>query len=126
MLLVNGVTNAQNNRVVVVTTWHLTMPEGGSRAEFDSLSNVYQTQITNKNPNVLNSYVARHFWGKDSRQVVLISEYESIDKMLSDSDAKLIEAAFPDKEKWETFFKEYNKYWNGYHSDEIYSVISNK
>ena len=40
--------------------------------------------------------------------------------------SKLFKEAFPNEEDRKGFGSAYRKYWNGHHSDEIYSVVSKK
>lgn len=129
LLFLNKTIVAQNdNNILVVTTWYLNIPEDGTPAEFDSLSTFITDNVVKKNPKIISRYVVRHFWGSDSRQVVVMTEYANMDDidLAGEEGSKLFQKAFPNEEDRKAFNKSFGKYWNGYHSDEIYSVVSKK
>ena len=113
--------------ILVVQTWIMKNPADGSMTEFNSLMEKLFTNVNAKNDKILGQYVTRHFWGSDSRHLVIMTEYASMEAMEEsfELDDKLFEAAFPTKEEREEFNKAFGKYW-GYHSDEIYSVMHKK
>lgn len=83
-----------------------------------------QAGVINGDSRVLRSYVLRHFWGGDSRDLVIVSEFENSENLFSfynDLDG-LFEKAFP-KEQRDNDNALWNKYV-GQHSDEIYRVVS--
>ena len=129
IVLLNQNLYAQDNEnIVVVTTWYVENPEGGSSAEYDSLATIMNDKVVSKNKYVINRTLVRHFWGSDSRQRVIITEYasmEDIEKAVEEG-SKLFREAFPNEEDRKAFNKAFGKYWNGYHSDEIYSVVTKK
>ena len=99
-------------------------PEGGSRAEFDSLTQVYAEKVTKKNELILSQRILRHWWGSDSRQFVVVVEvkdWDAVEKANARED-ELFKKAFS-KEEQDRFNKAYNKYFTGKHSDEIYSEV---
>jgi len=128
-VIINKTTFAQNDgHIVIVTTWYVDTPEDGSRAEYDSLSAIINEKVVSKNSKIISRYHLRHLWGSDSRQVVLITEYASMadEAAASEEGDKLFKEAFPNEEERKAFGESYRKYWNGYHSDEIYSVLTKK
>lgn len=96
----------------------------GDDAEAFSETLKRQAGVINGDSRVLRSYVLRHFWGADSRDLVLITEFESSENLFSfynDLDG-LFEKAFPEDQR-----NKDNELWNKYvgqHSDEIYRVVS--
>ncbi len=129
LLFVNKTIVAQDqNNILLVTTFYLDIPEDGSRSEFDSLSVVLNDKVISKNSKVIRRYIVRHQWGSDSRQVVVMTEYANMgDIDIADEEGnKLFQKAFPTEEERKAFGSKYRKYWNGHHSDEIYSVLAKK
>ena len=116
---------AQEGNVIYVQTWDFEMPEGGSWAEFDSLSALVTKNVVSKNDKILSQRIVRHFWGSNSRQLIFIREYASIEDVVGNDDAgtKLFEAAWKTEEERKAFSEAYSKYFRGEHSDEIYSEI---
>jgi hypothetical protein len=114
---------AQGN-VFILYTVERAFPEGGSRAEFDSLTQVYAEKVTKKNELILSQRILRHWWGSDSRQFVVVAEvkdWDAVEKANARED-ELFKKAFS-KEEQDRFNKAYNKYFTGKHSDEIYSEV---
>ena len=96
----------------------------GDDAEAFSETLKRQAGVINSDSRVVRSYVLRHFWGADSRDLVLITEFESSENLFSfynDLDG-LFEKAFPQEQRDKD-----DALWNKYvgqHSDEIYQVVS--
>ncbi|MCU0332897.1 MAG: hypothetical protein MUE93_07505 [Ignavibacteriaceae bacterium] len=96
----------------------------GDDAEAFSETLKRQASVINSDARVLRSYVLRHYWGADSRDLVLIAEFASEEDLFSffnDLNA-LFEKAFS-KEQIDADNALWNKYV-GQHSDEIYRVVS--
>jgi hypothetical protein len=83
-----------------------------------------QSETINKDERVLSTRVLRHYWGADSRDLVLITEFK---------DMATLEAFYNDmnsmmeEELGEEQAKKDNELWNKYigmHSDEVYSEVS--
>ena len=129
LLFVNNTMFAQDdNNIMVVTTWYVDSPEDGSVAEFDSLSALLNKNVVSKNSKIISRYLVVHFWGSDSRQIVTMTEYANMsDIALAGKEGqKIFKELYPDEEDRKAFWKAYNKYWKGHHSDEIYSVLAKK
>lgn len=96
----------------------------GDDAEAFSETLKRQASVINSDSRVLRSYVLRHFWGADSRDLVLIAEFASDEDLFSffDDLDSLFEKAFS-KEQLDADNALWNKYV-GQHSDEIYRVVS--
>lgn len=117
---------APQGNVVIMTNHERAFPENGSMAEFDSLTNQFQTKVWDKNPLVISHKTVRHWWGHDNRDVIEITEvktWEDIPKAMQKND-DLFMAAWSTKEARASFNKAYNKYFTGKHSDEIYQEVS--
>jgi hypothetical protein len=96
----------------------------GDDAEAFSETLKRQAGVINGDSRVLRSYVLRHYWGADSRDLVLITEFESDEALFSffnDLDS-IFDEAFS-KEQQDKDNELWNKYV-GQHSDEIYRVVS--
>jgi hypothetical protein len=83
-----------------------------------------QAGVINSDSRVLRSYVLRHFWGADSRDLVIISEFENSENLFSFYNEldSIFEKAFS-KEQLDKDDELWGKYV-GQHSDEIYRVVS--
>jgi hypothetical protein len=83
-----------------------------------------QAQTINNDSRVLRSYVLRHFWGADSRDMVLVTEFENSENLFSFYNEldSIFEKAFSEEQRDKD-----DALWNKYvgqHSDEIYRVVS--
>jgi hypothetical protein len=72
-----------------------------------------QTEATKDNPNVLSEFTLRHYFSGDSREWVVITEYESL--------AAMDEAFEIDEQLWQD---KLNSYFEK-HSDAIYNGVPN-
>jgi ABC-type sulfate transport system substrate-binding protein len=114
-----------DGNVFHVQTLQFQMPEGGSWAEFDSLTALLNKNVTTKNKKIVSQRFLRHLWGSNSRQLLVITEYRNIaDLVGEDTEGEaLFAAAWSKDDQQKAFNKAYNKYWNSEHSDEIYSEM---
>ncbi|RPI72603.1 MAG: hypothetical protein EHM47_07960 [Ignavibacteriales bacterium] len=110
--------------VVHVQKWKLkSLPADNEADAFSQLLNK-QSEVINSDSRVLNAYVLRHFWGADSRDLIMITEYKNTEDLFSlneDFDS-LMEKAYS-KEELDNDNKLFDKYV-GEHSDEIYRVVT--
>jgi hypothetical protein len=109
----------------VMTNHERAFPENGSMAEFDSLTNLFNTKVWDKNPYVVSHKTVRHWWGHDNRDVLEITEvktWEDIPKAMAKNNELFMEA-WSKKEARDKFTKAYDKYFTGKHSDEIYQEV---
>lgn len=105
-----------------VTTFHATMPEGGSAAERDSVLAMF-TELSKANAKYVSQRMMRHSWGHNSQDWVIITEYATWEDI--ESSGKIDEDNF--KKKWpkgdfEKMNRTFNKYFPN-HSDEIYTEL---
>jgi len=113
----------ENETVVHVQSWKFkSLPTGDEAVAFREMLK-RQSEVLNQDPRTVRSYVLRHFWGADSRDLVMISEFKNVQDMFSlyeDMDA-LMEKAFSadqmkkDQEMWDKYV--------GHHADEIYGLV---
>jgi hypothetical protein len=106
--------------VVHVQNWKLKeQPMGDDATAFNEML-TRQSQVVNSDSRVLNFYVLRHFWGADSRDVILIGEFKNTDDLFSfyDDLESLMEKAYS-KEVLDKDDALWSRYI-GHHSDEIY------
>ncbi len=123
--LFKGTSFAQDGNILYVQTWEFKMPEGGSWAEFDSLTALVNENVVSKNDKILSQRIVRHLWGSDSRQLIVIREYANIEDLVGEDETgnNLFRAWKTTDEERKSFGEAYGKYFRGHHSDEIYGVI---
>ena len=111
---------------VIIQNLERAFPENGTMAEFDSLTNLYNTNVWGKNPYVISHKTVRHWWGNDNRDVIEITEvktWEDIPTAMEKNNELFMEA-WSTKEARDAFNKAYDKYFTGKHSDEIYQEVT--
>jgi predicted transposase YbfD/YdcC len=108
-----------------VQTLKFQMPQGGTWAEFDSLTTLMTQKITSQQNKIVSQRILRHLWGSDSRQLIVITEYRNIEDLVTQDPQgeTLFAAAFSTDASQKAFNNAYNKYWNSEHSDEIYREV---
>lgn len=117
---------APQGNAVLMSNYERAFPVDGSVAEFDSLTNQYQTKVWDKNPLVVSHKTVRHWWGHDNRdvfEITVIKTWEDIPKAMQKNNELFLEA-WSTKDARDSFDKAYNKYFTGKHSDEIYQEVS--
>ena len=94
ILLLVFTSSAQNSsgghkerKVCLVFTGYLNMTMDNMNVNVDSLLKVYKETFYDKNPYYHNTMIARHWYGNDSREVIIITELNSWDD-ISKADAK--------------------------------------
>ncbi len=115
--------SADDTHVVYVQTWKmLSLPAGEDAKAFGDMLK-RQTDVLKANPKLLSQRVVRHFWGADSRDLIIITEFKNLDDMFTFNDEMnaAYDKAFT-KEENENFNKLWMKYV-GMHSDEIYQEV---
>jgi len=110
------------NHVVHVQTFKFHGNLGDDAKAFNEML-VRQSEVVNGDPRVLNSYVLRHNWGADSRDLVFVLEFASLTDLFAfyDNMDTLFEDAFTE-EQLNADNDLFNKFV-GEHSDEIYAVV---
>jgi len=117
---------APQGNAVLMSNYERAFPENGTMAEFDSLTQQFQTKVWDKNPFVISHKTVRHWWGHDNRDVIeitVIKSWEDIPKAMEKNNELFMEA-WSTKEARTSFNKAYNKYFTGKHSDEIYQEVN--
>ena len=111
--------------VVVINNAELSLLNDGSIAEFDSLTQLYNTNVLDKNELILSYKVVRHWWGNNNRDFVTIYEVKSWENVLAANQRnnELFMEAWSTKEARKEYNDSYNKYFTGEHSDEIYQEV---
>ncbi len=127
-LLLNNTVKAQpsSQNVVIMTNFERTFPDDGSRRELDSLAQINIDNMFKNNEYVVSYKIVSHYWGHDSRDFIEILElknFSDIPKAYAKAN-DLMMKAMPDKSERDNFYKAYNKYFTGKHSDEIYSEVT--
>ncbi|MBC8767961.1 hypothetical protein H4O18_08155 [Arenibacter sp. BSSL-BM3] len=123
-LFIPNSASAQEGHYYTVTTWTLSIPENGSRAELNAHLKEFSEKITFKNDKVISEKVFHHISGADLRDLVVISEYANWNDIdaASNKQNELMKTAWPKEEDRMAFMKSWNKYVVT-HSDEIYQEI---
>ena len=108
--------------VVLIETFKLKSMLGDDAEAFSTM--LKRTASVYKNdPRVIRSYLLRHYWGADSRDLVFVYEFKNESDLYSFANEydSLFEKAFP-KEQLDADYKLWDKYV-GQHADEIYNLI---
>ncbi len=111
--------------VVVINNAELSLSNDGSIAEFDSLTQLYNTNVLDKNELILSYKVVRHWWGNNNRDFVTIYEVKSWEDIpaANQRNFELFQETWTTKEARKEYNDAYNKYFTGQHSDEIYQEV---
>jgi len=126
LVLFTSVSFAQNNDdanvIHIQTNKMLMLPTGDEGKAFNDMLR-RQSDVINKDERVLSAKILRHNWGADSRDLVIVTEFKSLDNLFSfyDDLNSLLEKAYP-KEQLDADNAIWNKYV-GQHSDEIYREV---
>jgi hypothetical protein len=119
-LLLHGTSFAQDGHYYTVTTWKISIPEGGSNAEFMGLMKEWYDKVVTKNDKIVSEKVLRHNSGSDMRDWVFVDEYASWNDIDAAGEVqnKLVEEGWTNKDERKKFFDTFWKYVDT-HSDEI-------
>jgi len=119
--------DAPDRNVFHVQTFYTGNVDGGSFAEFDSLTSLLRTNVLSKRSKIISQRMMNHFWGSDSRQFIIIREFANMEDMnafYAESTTEFFNAYWDTEEKRTAFNDAYSKYFTGsYHSDEVYREI---
>ena len=126
-LLIASLTHAQDEpegSVYVITTITVMTPDGGSMAELDSLNQLYLEKLVVPNDKIVSQESMMHYYGSDSRDLVVVTEYANWCDIEGSEDVMddLAKAAWPDDAERKAFFQKWNSYFK-MHSDEIYRGV---
>lgn len=114
-----------SGNVVVMNNAELSLSNEGSIAEFDSLTQLYNTNVLDKNELILSYKVVRHWWGHNNRDFITIYEVKNWEDVIAANQRnnELFMDAWSTKEARKKYNDAYNKYFTGAHSDEIYQEV---
>lgn len=108
-------------------TYYIEIDEGGLQ-EFDSLMTLVMQHVEAKNKLIKSQHILRHLWGSDSREVIVVREFQTIQDMIewSESDNTKYFCAFWDTEDKRRDFGEATSKYMGetWHGDEICKEVS--
>lgn len=115
-------------RVLTVTTFQLPAGEEGQKV-MQFIDRVIAPQARN-NPNVLSYRVAQHYWGSNSSELKLISEYAdwaSVEAPCGPpcetwAEANIPEEGTPEREEFDEQAQAWQQAFFAGHVDEIYTV----
>jgi hypothetical protein len=113
----------------IVTMSTFKVPLGEERAKVMEWIELMVAPQARANPNVMAFYVLQHYYGADSRDVVLVRVYKDLAAIeapcgapCEELTAEIVpEEGTPEREEMMELFQAYMKY-NGRHSDEIYTA----
>jgi len=110
---------------LVVTTAHWNESLDIDNSDWLATEKEFFEKVTMKNDLIIGSGFYTHFFTPDNSEILFVSVYKNWNDIESASEvsAKLIEAAWPDKEKRAAFFEKQRSYYGPIHSDEIYASI---
>ena len=110
-------------KVCMVFTGYLNLTAENMDMNVDSLIAVYKSYYYDKNPYFLNTRIIRHYYGHDSREVLIITELNSWDDIpKAEAKGEELMGKMPGREQ---FWKMISALITPeHHSDEIYYVVS--
>ena len=109
------------------THWNMTLPDSEeSRKDWYDHEKEYLDKVTMKNDHVMGTSVLRHVYTEDNSEVILVSVYKTWNdiELASAKYDELEAAAWPNRNDRRAFFREWNKYYENRHSDEIYETLA--
>ena len=118
---------APTSGIVTMTTFKV--PLGEERAKVMEWIEVMVAPQARANPNIMAFYVLSHYYGADSRDMVLVRVYKDLaaieapcgapcDELMAEI---VPEEGTPEREEMMELWQAFQKY-NGRHSDEIYTA----
>lgn len=111
----------------IVQTNYLQITEANRDLNLDSLLKIYKERLMDANPYFTSSKIVLHWWGHDSRQLIIIHELKSWDDIEKAFDKRneLMRTMIKDgDENTKKFMKVMRAVFEGsHHSDEIYRVV---
>jgi len=116
---------AQTGNVFIVQTFKAKLPDGGTGAERDSLLMERIENVVKKNDKILSQRHFRHYFGQDSRDWIVITEYRNFaDFEVADSlNGQLARKHWPDDKKRAEANRKLGSYFEPMHSDEVYRIV---
>ncbi len=113
----------------VVTMMTFKVPLGEERGKVMDWIDKVVAPMARLNPNIMAFYVLQHYYGADSRDVVLVRVYNDFGSVEAECgapcqewwDANMPAEGTPESEEWQDLWRTFQKY-SGRHSDEIYTA----
>jgi hypothetical protein len=113
---------SEEMHVVHIQTNKLTADLGDDAEAFGDMLR-RQAEVYNKDPRLISSNILRHNWGSDSRDLIIIAEFKSMDDLESFyNDLNTILEEGMSKEQLDKDNELWGKYV-GMHSDEVYAAV---
>lgn len=108
----------------IIQTMYLKMTAGPERLNIDSLLKIYKKNFIDPNPYITSSKILAHWWGHDSREVVIVCQLKSLDD-LNKAFEKQRELQVNYVKNNEGFLKQWRALIaDSHHSDEIYRIVA--
>ena len=113
----------QTGKICMVFTGYLNVTADNMNTNIDSLIKIYKENFYDKNPFFLNTRIIRHYYGHDSREVLIISELKDWDDIpKATAKGQELMSKMPNRDK---FWSQISQLITPeHHSDEIYYVVS--
>lgn len=110
---------------IVVTKMHWNSDNSIDFSDWIKTEEEYFEKVTNKNDLILHSGVYKHYLTPDSSEILFLTVYDSWGdfEVSMDINAQLIEEGWPDEEERTAFFEKQSNFYNGSHSDEMFSTL---
>jgi hypothetical protein len=116
--------NRPAEKPFLVHTIYLNSTLESRQVNVDSLLQIYKKYILDANPYITASKIVRHWYGHDSREVLVLTEYKSWDDVVkADAKQDAIEDSLP-KSLDEAGKQWFSVLFPEHHSDEIYQVVA--
>lgn len=109
---------------LIIQTMYLNPGPDAEGINLDSLLTVYKKNIIDPNQQIKSAKILSHWWGADSREILMIYELGSFDSVVKtfEKQNELVEEYVENNpkflEQWRTVMS------NSHHGDEIYRVIA--
>jgi hypothetical protein len=119
----NAQGTSQPGKICMVFTGYLNFTADNMNTNIDSLIKIYKENFYDKNPFFLNTRIIRHYYGHDSREVLIISELKDWDDIpKASAKGQELMSKMPNRDK---FWSQISQLITPeHHSDEIYYVVS--
>lgn len=109
--------------ILTVTTLHRSSDPDVDNSDWMETEKEYFDKVTMKNDLIIGSGVYFHYFTPDASEIIAVSVYKSWNDIEAADELsnKLVKEAWPEEEARKAYFEKRNSYYDGMHSDEIYS-----
>jgi len=117
---------SEQGNVVIMNFSKFKFQDEVSVPEFDSLTSLYNANVYEMNEYILNYKVVRHWWGNNTKDLIVIYEVKNWEDVIKASTRsnELFEEYWVTPEARQLFKEAYDKYFTVKHPDEIYREVN--